>query len=45
MVENKLTKAQIEKQKAIYACTICKGMFKESGMCPDCDGVLKKHAG
>ena len=45
MAENKPGKAEIEKQKAVYACTICKGMFKESGMCPDCDTVLKKPAG
>lgn len=39
------TKKLIEKkQKAIYACMICKQMFKDPGMCPDCDKILKKSA-
>ncbi len=41
----KQSKPQVDKQKALYACMVCKGMFKDPGMCPDCDGVLKKSAG
>jgi len=45
MEKPKINKAEVDKQKAVYACTICKSMFKEDGMCPDCDTVLKKGAG
>ena len=33
-----------EKQKAIFACLACKAIFKDPGMCPNCDMVLKKKA-
>lgn len=36
---------QDEAKKAIYACLACKSIFKEPGMCPDCNAVLKKRAG
>jgi len=37
---------EIEKrQKAIYACMVCKGMFKDPGYCPNCNIVLKRKAG
>lgn len=31
--------------KAMYACMVCKSMFRKAGMCPNCDQVLKKKAG
>ncbi len=34
-----------ERQKAVYACMMCKNMFNDKGMCPDCDVVLKKKGG
>ena len=35
----------IEKEKMIYACLLCKQMFKDPGLCPNCNIVLKKKAG
>lgn len=37
--------AAMSQAMAVYACTLCRKTFKESGMCPDCDRVLKKGAG
>ena len=34
-----------EKAKEIYACMVCKKMFKKAGLCPNCNLVLKKAAG
>ncbi|MBI4176023.1 MAG: hypothetical protein HY518_02380 [Candidatus Aenigmarchaeota archaeon] len=34
-----------KREKDIYACMVCRSMFKQPGMCPDCDRVLKKKAG
>lgn len=34
-----------EEQKAMYACLACKAIFKEAGMCPNCNMLLKKKAG
>ena len=44
-MDKKINKAELEKQKAVYACVVCEGMFKDPGMCPDCNQVLKKGAG
>ena len=40
-----MKKQEEEKRKAIYACMVCKSMFKKPGMCPGCDQMLKKKAG
>ena len=35
-----------EAAKLVYACAICKNIFKEPGYCSNCDAVLKsKPAG
>jgi len=44
MGEEESRKPVENKQKAVYACMVCKNMFSEPGMCPDCDQVLKKGA-
>ncbi|QQG39994.1 MAG: hypothetical protein HYS81_01110 [Candidatus Aenigmatarchaeota archaeon] len=31
-----------EEKRARYVCEICSTMYKEKGMCPNCDIVLKK---
>jgi len=41
MVEEKKV---TQKEKEIYKCLVCKAMFKEAGMCPNCNVVLKKPA-
>ena len=33
-----------EQEKQIYACLACKAMYKDAGMCPNCNLVLKKKA-
>lgn len=34
-----------EKEKMIYACMVCKAIFKDNKkMCPNCNLVLKKKA-
>ena len=33
-----------EKEKMIYMCILCKHMFKDPGLCPNCNTVLKKGA-
>ncbi|MBI4021264.1 MAG: hypothetical protein HY369_03405 [Candidatus Aenigmarchaeota archaeon] len=44
--EDQEAAAQAEKQeKLLYACLACRATFKDPGMCPDCDAVLKKKAG
>jgi len=34
-----------EKIKSIYACVLCKKIFKGPGMCPGCNAILRKQAG
>ena len=34
-----------EDEKMVYACLACKSIFKDSGLCPNCNVVLKKKAG
>lgn len=31
-----------EQKKIAYVCSVCQEMFKDAGMCPNCDAVLKK---
>lgn len=33
-----------EMEKMVYACLACKAIFKEPGMCSNCNLVLKKKA-
>ena len=42
--EVKISGKDEEKEKAIYACLACKAIFKDAGMCPNCNLVLKKKA-
>ena len=34
-----------EAEKMVYACLACRAIFKDAGMCPNCNLVLKKRAG
>lgn len=29
----------------VFACNVCKKVYKKPGMCPDCDVVLKPKGG
>lgn len=37
------TEEEEKEKKVAYVCNVCKAMFKEGGMCPNCDVVLKKR--